>query len=95
MTVYLAGHTCGPNCSIWHCFQDKCIFGFYAEIKGSHPKMEKKVAGDSGYTLQTTNLVQIVLFYTISKFQDECIVDFMQKFKKPNKHFCRYSAEVT
>ena len=88
MTAYLAGQTFGTVSKI------SAFLDFMQKLKEAIQKW-KKVAGDSRYTLQTTNSVQIVLFYTISKFQDKCIVDFMQKFKKPTKNFCRYSAGVT
>ena len=95
LCIYPVGQKFRWNCSISHCFWDKCTFAFYAEIQEGHQKWREsdfclKLPVDSPYTLRTKNLVEIALSHTVSKisvltFHAE-IQDGRQKWRETD--FC-------
>ena len=72
------------NCSISHCFQDKCASVLYAEIQDGCKKWWEsdfceKSPVDSACTLWVKNFVKIALSRTVSEIN--ALLHFTQKFK--------------
>ena len=76
------------NRSISHCFQDKCIFAFYAEFQDGHRKWREKyfwqTGADDSVHHAGQNFVKIALFHTISEIN--AFLPITQKFKMAAKN---------
>ena len=80
--IYNGSQKFHRNYSISYCFQDKCIFVFYAEIQDGcqiwqETDLWQKVKDDSVSTLGAKNLVKFTLFCTV---RDKLVFAFYAGF---------------
>ena len=74
------------NCSISHCFRDKCAFAIYAEIQDGCQKWREsdfceKSPADSVDTLRVKNFVEITLSRMVKEIEANlCFSIFGEKF---------------
>ena len=97
---YPGGKKICQNHSSSHCFRDKGVFAYYAEIQDSRQKWRENnfwenLTAESGDTLGVKNFVEIALARTFSEIN--AFLQFTQKFKMAtksggNKHVLAFSA---
>ena len=87
LCIYPVDQKLVRNLSVSHCFRDKCIFAFYAEIQDGCPKLQKTIFGkkyhrtfhNSRTCPVVKNCLEITLSRTVSQLN--VFLWFMQKFK--------------